>query len=251
MSTRWHRPFGLSALALLGMALACLALMPLDPREVAGVSTWVKPAKFSASFALWFGTLALLWPALSEVQRRGRAARAITVTMLAAAWFEQGWITLRAALGLPSHFAQDSLGAAMYPLMGVGATLLVVLAAVLGAMVLRGGNLALPAPRRLAAGLGLVLTGVLGGAAGWAISLHGGPWVGGTPGNAGGWPPFHWSRDGGDLRVAHFLGLHAMQALPLLALLRPSPRLVWGGGALLTLACLGALALALAGVPLA
>lgn len=27
-----------------------------------------------------------------------------------------------------------------------------------------------------------------------------------------------WSLTGGDLRIAHFLGLHAMQALPLLAL---------------------------------
>lgn len=28
---------------------------------------------------------------------------------------------------------------------------------------------------------------------------------------------FNWARDGGDLRVAHFFGIHAMQAIPLLA----------------------------------
>ena len=51
------------------------------------------------------------------------------------------------------------------------------------------------------------------------ISVMGGPVIAGTLSDAASWPPFFWSRDGGDLRIAHFLGTHAMQALPAFALL--------------------------------
>jgi hypothetical protein len=100
-------------------------------------------------------------------------------------------------------------------------------------------------------GLGLVLGGVLGGITGSTISVMGGPVIAGTLSDAASWPPFFWSRDGGDLRIAHFLGTHAMQALPAFALLAAP------GAAAVSVAALGwlgvtlaAYALALAGVPI-
>ncbi len=35
----------------------------------------------------------------------------------------------------------------------------------------------------------------------------------------GGVPLFGWNRLGGDLRIAHFMGIHAMQAIPILGAL--------------------------------
>ncbi len=241
-------------LARLGFAMAallatCLVAMLLDGRAIDGASVWTKPAKFAASLAVWFWTLAWAWGVLAPAVRDGWVARVVLWGSAAAGLFEQGWITLRAALGLRSHFATDIVGAFMFGVMGTAALVLVLLAAVLGLLVLLRGDGARPRPWRLAVGLGLVIAGVMGGVTGFAIGAHGGPVVGGTL--AGAWPPFFWSRDGGDLRIAHFLGTHAIQGVPALALLAAPGA---AGVAALSLAWLGlsvaAFAAALAGLPL-
>lgn len=236
--------------AMLAVTASCLIGMALDPRTLNGVSVWVKPAKFAASFVIWFWTLAWAWGVLAPATREGIAARIVLWGSLGAAGFEQVWITLRAALGQPSHFAEDALGGVMYLLMGLGAMTLVALAALLGVLVLRSGDRAQPRPWRLAVGLGLVLGGVLGGFTGASISVLDTPKVGGTASDAANLAPFFWSRDGGDLRVAHFIAIHAIQALPLLALAGAGAAMVWAGAAGWTALSLGAFALARAGVPL-
>lgn len=208
-----------SGWASLALLLLCLGAMALDGRMLNGVPVWTKPAKFAASFVVWFWTLAWAFGLLEERARDGLTARLVVWGSLGFGWFEMAWITLRAAQGLRSHFATEPFAAVMYNLMGVGALGLVALATLAGLLVLRHGDRAWPPLSRAAMGWGLVLAGVLGGAAGIAISVNGGPYVGGTASDAGSFAPFFWSRDGGDLRVAHFIGIHAMQALPALGML--------------------------------
>lgn len=62
---------------------------------------------------------------------------------------------------------------------------------------------------------GLIMSFALGGGFGIYLSMQDQHWVGGTLSDAAGLPGFGWSRDGGDLRVAHFFGLHALQLVPL------------------------------------
>ena len=237
--------------AMLATLAVCLIAMVLDPRTLNGVSVWVKPAKFAAAFVAWFWTLAWAWGVLAPAARKGIAAAVVLWGTLLAAGAEQIWITFRAALGLPSHFAQDPIGAAVYVgVMGVGAVTLVALAALLGLLVLLRGDRAQPFPWRLAVGLGLLLGGVLGGFTGSTISERDSALIGSISTDAGAFPPFFWSRDGGDLRVAHFLGVHTVQALPALALAGGGAAVIWAGAVGWTALTLGACALALAGVPL-
>jgi len=250
--TELHRRQNLLAWAgwvALGCLVFSLAAMAVDPRQIYGGSVWIKPAKFAASFIPWFWTLAWAWGVLAPAARRGVLAGLVLWGTLAAAAFEQGWITLRAASGLPSHFAEDAFGQIMFSLMGLGATVLVALAALHGLLVLARGDAAQKRGWRLAVGLGLVVTGVLGGVTGFAIGGAGSPIIGGS--GAPGFPPFYWSRDGGDLRVAHFLAIHGMQVVPGFWLLTRASAwpvgLATAGWAGLSVA---ALRLAQAGVPL-
>jgi hypothetical protein len=79
------------------------------------------------------------------------------------------------------------------------------------------------------------LVGAFGTGAGIAIAANTGHWVAAAHTDVGGFPIFGWTRTGGDLRVGHFFGIHAMQILPLLGLLVGADRrhgraIVWIGG---------------------
>ncbi|MCA4920178.1 MAG: hypothetical protein ING82_12185 [Roseomonas sp.] len=197
----------------------CLAATIIDSRTINGVSVWVKPAKFAASFVAWFWTMAWAWGVLAPAARDGWVARIVLWGTVLAAISEQAWILLRAGLGQPSHFATDWLGEIAYRLMGLGAMTLVFLAFLLGLLVLLRGDQRQALNWRLAVGLGLAISGILGGITGAKISSMATPYVGGTMTDAANFAPFFWSRDGGDLRAAHFLAVHAMQALPAFVLL--------------------------------
>ena len=116
-------------------------------------------------------------------------------------------------------------------------------------------NRTAPPVYRHAVLLGLWLTFGLGAIAGMYLGSHGTHWVGGTASDAGGLPLFGWSRDGGDLRIAHFLGIHAMQILPLLGWwlrdrVQGGRALVTVAAALLSVVTVGVFVQALLGQPL-
>lgn len=206
-----------AALAFLALFVLLYAGTFIDGRLFNGVSVWEKPAKFFLSLSLQLATLAWGLALLPANKRQAPAIRTASFIILAAAIGELIYITLRAARGEASHFNETTIIASLlYVLMGVGAVTLAAMTSFLGWRILKqppSSSLA------FATGLGFMLAGVLAILSGGYMSSQGGHWVGGDLTDATGLPFFHWSTTGGDLRVAHFFGLHIMQALPVLGFL--------------------------------
>ncbi|HEV2766062.1 MAG TPA: hypothetical protein VGV38_23965, partial [Pyrinomonadaceae bacterium] len=165
---------------------------------------------------------------------------------------------LQAARGTTSHFNFSSwANAGVIGLMGL--MIVVNTAAVAYAAVkFWRSEPAVAAPYLWGIRLGLLIF-LLAGLEGFVmIRLHAHS-VGVADGGPG-LPLLNWSTRGGDLRVAHFVGLHALQVLPLVGHLFSSPRLagrvgnptywVWAAGAAYGGASLLLFLLALAGLPL-
>lgn len=217
-----HRAWTWCAAVAAALAVAFLIASQIDQRTLYDVSVWSKPAKFSISFVAYFATLAWFVPLLGASYPTTIRGRILTGLPILCALFEMGYIGAMAARGEPSHFNFSTpFHAIMYALMGVAAVLLVLVCLWMGVRILWHSYLrsAVKDLYVLAVGIGLIVTFALGGGFGGNMSASSGHWVGTAATDAGGLPLFHWSRAGGDLRVAHFFGMHAMQVLPVAAVL--------------------------------
>ena len=134
--------------------------------------------------------------------------------MVGAIVAEMIWIGGAAALGTASHFNQTPFGIVIYPLMGLGAVFLTSATSVYAIQIARNPSTGLAPALNDAIVIGLALVLPLTLATAGTMSALGGHFVGGSGSDAGGLPLMGWSRDGGDLRVAHFFATHAMHFIP-------------------------------------
>lgn len=223
-------------LALLNLVALLLVLVGLfiDDRTVTGAPVWLKPAKFAASAAVYM--LSIEWmvqPLLPSTGVR-RASTAIGWLLT----LEVALISLQAARGTTSHFNVDSaLNGAVFSTMGGAIAIVWVLSMYI---LWRHGRTTI-ADRAMARAfrIGLALN-ILGAGVGWrmtqpapgqvAANAQGvrprvvGAHTVGAPDGGPGMPITTWSTTNGDLRVPHFVGMHALQWLPLLVLFVRSRR---------------------------
>lgn len=216
-------PNAFAALTAFSAALLLLALLWAsgEPRLVDGEPAWIKPAKFALAFVATFGTLALAQSRLSAPWAGGWLLASTGAVMGAAFAGEMAYLVVQAARGEASHYNTSTpFNARMYQLMGVGAVLLTLGIGLVGVAVLRDREARLSPALRRAVGLSFVVTTPLVlVTAGW-LSAQGGPHVGLHPTGGATVPGLGWSLATGDLRPAHFLALHAMQAIPLWVMAR-------------------------------
>ncbi len=208
-----HRLWYRNAVAYVVIATACAIAIAVDDQLFAGVSVWIKPAKFALSISIYFASLALFSERLGEAFFLTWAGRVMSWLPVFCAAFEMIYIIVQAGQGQASHFNLSSnYHSIMYALMGFGAVTMVAICAWMGIAILarHGWHDAMT----LAISMGLILTFVLGGGFGGYLSGAGSHWVGGVANDAHGLPLVGWATAGGDLRVAHFWGIHAMQIVP-------------------------------------
>ena len=191
------------------IVLALIA--PFDTRLVTGINPGIKPMKFAISIAIFLATIGWF---TSELRPRPRARALITGTIVGSMLIEIVCIVGQAARGTTSHFNQSSgFDAAIFGVMGAAITINTAAVAALLWLLRRDTP-----PARVGylwgVRLGLAVF-VLGSLLGFVIVANNGHSVPGPDGGAG-LPFVNWSVDCGDLRVAHFIGMHALQALPLL-----------------------------------
>lgn len=220
LSRLWHDAPGYTRLALfLIAALAPLtAALLLDTRLFQGDPIWLKPIKFHVALSIYLATLAVYARFMPDGMRP-RRWRIFAGVILAAILFEVIWIGAAAALGQASHFNETSgLWIALYALAGIGAVTLTSASLAMGLQVRANPATGLPAALHLSLWLGLCLTFVLTLIVAGTMSGMGGHHVG-LPVSGAQVAFMGWSREVGDLRVAHFLATHALHAVPLAGLL--------------------------------
>jgi hypothetical protein len=232
ITTLWQTDAKLTALgcAMLGLLAATAVALLLDPREVAGAPLWMKPAKFAASIAIYTLTLAWIFTYLSEWRRTRRVVSWVTVVTLV---LEIVIIDVQAWRGTTSHFNVGTLvDGVLFSIMGVAIAIqtLTATAVAVALWKQRFADRALGWALRL--GMTVTLVGAMTGGlmtqptddqlasarAGHRMTVAGAHTVGAADGGPG-LPGTGWSREHGDLRVAHFIGLHAIQMLAIVALL--------------------------------
>ncbi|MEU4267503.1 hypothetical protein [Streptomyces sp. NPDC026092] len=208
------------------LAVVALGGLIFDDRILVGAPIWAKPFKFAVSFVAYCMTLAWMLTLLPRGRRLAWwAGTVVAVTGLG----EIALITMQAIRGRQSHFNNETaFDAAVFRTMGLTIVVLWLAALVIAILLLRarildratawavrlgslialvgtaiGFVMVLPTPEQRASGddrgiVGAHSVGVADGGPSMAVT--------------------GWSTTGGDLRVAHFFGMHALQVIPLLLL---------------------------------
>jgi hypothetical protein len=187
-----------------------LILLPFDTVQIEGRYRLVKPLNFTASFAVYLAVIVIILDHLrASVWLKKVISWGISICILTAITS----ITMQAARGTTSHFNKDTpFDTTVSVLMDIADPLNSVFVFVLLILILRK-KLDVSPPTQLGFVFGIIIF-LVGGVIGGLMVFKGQNVVGVAPGGPG-LPVVNWSTMGGDLRIAHFLGIHAIQILPI------------------------------------
>jgi hypothetical protein len=201
------------------LLLIMALIAPFDERQVMGINPWIKPMKFAISIAIFALTMGWF---LYELPLREAVKRGVNWAIAGAMVIEITLITMQAARGVTSHFNNaTAFDAAVFAVMGAAIAINTLVVAYIALKFWRT-EAKIPAPYLWGIRMGLLIF-VLASLEGGVMVSHSAHTVGVTDGGAG-LPIVNWSVKGGDLRVAHFFGMHALQVLPFVGYLLSTRR---------------------------
>ncbi len=190
--------------------IICLILSQTTDITVLGINAFIKPAKFFLS--IWIFCWTMGW--FLEYLNNKRQVRNYTWMVVIVMIIEQFIITWQAANGRLSHFNTTTpFYRSLFYLMGTAITTLVIWTVVIGYRFCKQKQFSVPMPYIWGIRLGIFVFAIFAFEGGY-IASHLSHTVGGPMGGPG-LPVVNWSTEFGDLRVAHFIGIHSLQLIPL------------------------------------
>jgi hypothetical protein len=200
------------ALVLAVPMFAALALFA--PGTAASVNPWIKPLKFSLSFSTFATTMSLLLMALQIPQWQLKLVRRVIATSVALEIFSLGAQAWRSAHPIAGHpFLDGSLAQMTNSMVMVNTAIVCWMLVLFCANRVRTSLVDGPMVSAIRYSIVIFLAGnAIGG-----YMLARGSHTVGTADGGPGLPFVNWSTIAGDLRIAHFIAIHAIQIIPLFA----------------------------------
>ncbi len=193
------------------LSIVCIVLTKTTSTQVQGVNAWFKPLKFAISIGLFSWTMAWYCHYLL-----GFNVTPFNWTVITLFGFELVYIIFQASKGQLSHFnISTPIHSLLYSLMGLIAALITLYTAYIGFLFFTQSFPNLPVYYVWSIRLGILIFVIFsfeGGLMGSRMNHS----VGAINDNSNWWI-IGWSKTVGDLRVSHFIGMHALQLLPLLS----------------------------------
>jgi len=198
-------------LVCLAFALVFLLLTKLTNTQVFNVSAWYKPFKFAFSTFLFAWAMAWYCSYLPSFN-----IHFFNWTVIILLSFEIIYIAIQAGKGQLSHFnISTPFYSFLYSMMALAATAVAVYTAYVGLLFFTNSFPDLPNYYVWSIRLGILIF-VIFSFEGFVMGSKLTHTIGGPDGGPG-IPMLNWSYKFGDPRIAHFIGMHALQVLPILS----------------------------------
>lgn len=226
-------------------AIIFLAMTKLSDTQVYNVNAWYKPFKFA--FSTFLFAWAMAWYCYYLPNFNINLFNWAVIILLG---FEIIYIAFQASKGQLSHYNLSTpVYAALYNVMALAATLVTLYTAYVGVLFFKYDFPDLPNYYLWAIRFAIFLF-VIFSFEGFAMGSRLNHSVGALNDNSN-WFIVGWSKTVGDLRVSHFIGMHALQVLPIISYyILKNTKLTIGLSIIYGLLALATLIQALQGKPL-